>query len=132
MTEELIQAWLDRAADDLAVGKLVLKNGYTAHSCFLAHQAFEKSLKAFLIKQRAAHPRTHKLVDLVTECTALDKTFAGLLTGAIVLDQYYIPTRYPDATPGTLAEGSPSTKQAKEALHTAQDAFDTVSNLLTT
>jgi HEPN domain-containing protein len=132
MTEELIQAWLNRAADDLAVGKLALKKDYTAHSCFLAHQAFEKSLKAFLIKRRTTHPRTHKLVDLVTECSALDKTFATLLTGAIVLDQYYIPTRYPDATPGTLAEGSPSTKQAKEALRIAQDAFDTVSSLLKT
>ncbi len=132
MTDELIQAWLDRAADDLAVGKLTLKKGYTAHSCFLSHQAFEKSLKAFLIKRRATHPRTHKLVDLVTECATLDEALANLLTGAIVLDQYYIPTRYPDATPGTLAEGLPSAKQAKEALNIAQDAFDTVSSLLAT
>lgn len=132
MTDELIRAWLDRATDDLAVGKLALRKGYTAHSCFLAHQAFEKVLKAFLIKRRASHPRTHKLVDLVTECAALDETLASLLNGAIVLDQYYIPTRYPDATPGSLAEGLPSAKQAKEALKIAQDAFDSVSGLLAT
>jgi HEPN domain-containing protein len=80
MTEELIQAWLDRAVDDLAVDKLVLKKGYTAHSCFLAHRAFEKSIKAFLIKRRAAHPRTHKLVDLVTEYNAFDTVSNSLIT----------------------------------------------------
>ncbi len=132
MTDELIQAWLDRAADDLAVGKLVLEKGYTAYSCFLAHQAFEKTLKAFLIKRRVTHPRTHKLVDLVSECSTFDQALSALLDGAIVLDQYYIPTRYPDATPGTLAEGLPSTKQANEALKIAQDAFDSVSRLLAT
>lgn len=130
MTDELIRAWLNRAADDLAVGKLALKKGYTAHSCFLAHQAFEKSLKAYLLKRRAAHPRTHKLVDLVTECSTFDNGLSSLLDGAIVLDQYYIPTRYPDATPGTLAEGLPSAKQAKEALKIAQDAFVIVSRSL--
>lgn len=130
MNDELIQAWLDRAADDLAVGRLALKEGYAAHSCFLAHQAFEKSLKAFLMKRRAGHPRTHKLVDLVTECATFDEALTALLDGAIVLDQYYIPTRYPDATPGTLAEGLPSEKQAKQALRIAQDAFDTLAGLL--
>ena len=110
MNDELIRAWLDRAADDLAVGQLALKEGYAAHSCFLAHQAFEKSLKAFLMKRRAGHTRTHKLVDLVTECATFDEALTALLDGAIVLDQYYIPTRYPDATPGTLAFSNTGTK----------------------
>ncbi len=130
MTDELIQPWLDRSADDLAVGKLVLKKGFTAHSCFLAHQAFEKVLKAYLIKCQAKYPRTHKLVDLVSEGAAFDSSLLALIPGAIVLDQYYIPTRYPDATPGTLGEGLPSAKQAKEALKIAQDASDLVKFLL--
>ena len=100
MTVELTQPWLDRAADDLAVGNLVLEKGFTAHSCFLAHQAFEKALKAFLIKSRGTYPRTHKLVDLVREGAAHDEAILDLLESAIILDQYYIPTRYPDATPG--------------------------------
>jgi predicted nucleotidyltransferase len=40
--------------------------------------------------------------------------------------------RRTDATPGTLADGLPSVKQAKEALKSAQDAYDTVSRLLAT
>lgn len=131
MTDELMRSWLDRAADDLAVGNLVLDKGFTAHSCFLAHQAFEKALKAFLIKSRGTYPRTHKLVDLVRECGIYDQAFANLLDDAIVLDQYYIPTRYPDATPGTLPFGLPSMNQAIEGLNAAQSAFDLVKDLLT-
>ncbi|MCA9865657.1 MAG: HEPN domain-containing protein [Anaerolineae bacterium] len=130
MTDELIRPWLERAADDLAVGHLVLNEGFTAHTCFLAHQAFEKVLKAYLIKSRHAYPRSHKLVDLVRECSTYDQALGDLLDNAIVLDQYYIPTRYPDATPGTLPHNLPSLEQAKEALSAAQSAFDLVNALL--
>lgn len=130
MSDKLIQPWLDRAADDLAVGNLVLTRGFTAHSCFLAHQAFEKSLKAYLVKSQGDYPRTHKLVDLVQKCASYNHDLAGLLNSAIILDQYYIPTRYPDATPGTLSHGLPSVEQATEALNAAQSAFDLVNTLL--
>lgn len=131
MSDELSRPWLERAADDLAVGKLVIKRGFTAHACFLAHQAFEKSLKAYLIKSRTGYPRTHRLVDLVQECIPFDRTFANLVDGALILDQYYIPTRYPDATPGTLPQGLPSTKQAREALTAAEKAYKLVNRLVT-
>lgn len=130
MTDELIRPWLDRAADDLAAGNLMLSQDFTAHACFLAHQAFEKALKAFLLKNRGAYPRTHKLVDLVRECSVYDPAILNHLDGAIVLEQYYIPTRYPDATPGTLPNSLPTAEQATEALNAAQSTFDLVTRLL--
>ena len=33
-----------------------------------------------------------------------------------MLDEYYIPTRYPDGVPGTLPQGQPSEQHASEAL----------------
>jgi HEPN domain-containing protein len=43
-----------------------------------------------------------------------------------LLDQIYIPTRYPDAIPGTLPEGVPNKAQAVDALEMAQEIFDLV------
>jgi len=34
----------------------------------------------------------------------------------LLLDRYYIPTRYPDAVPGSLATGMPNQADAEEAL----------------
>jgi HEPN domain-containing protein len=123
MTVDQSRLWLDRAADDLAVAELALRGGFFAHVCFLSHQAFEKSLKAFLLRHRGQYPRTHRLVDLVSQCTDLIPDFSVLVTGATVLDQYYIPTRYPDAVPGSLPMGLPSEAQAREAMSAAQRAF---------
>jgi len=39
---------------------------------------------------------------------------------AFRLDRFYIPTRYPDALPGMLAEGLPGQQDAQEALDLAR------------
>lgn len=38
MSADLIKQWLDRAAEDLTVARLVLREGYSSHACFLAQQ----------------------------------------------------------------------------------------------
>jgi HEPN domain-containing protein len=40
------QRWLDTAAEDLDVARLLLDGGKPAHSCFAAQQAGEKAAKA--------------------------------------------------------------------------------------
>lgn len=130
MTDERSQAWLERAAADLTASDILVREVFTAHGCFLAHQAFEKSLKAYLINSRNSYPRSHKLVDLVRECATHNSVFSDLLDNAIVLDQYYIPTRYPDATPGTLPDRLPDMQHAKEAIRSAQGAYQLVTTLL--
>jgi HEPN domain-containing protein len=62
-------------------------------------------------------PRTHKPNDLVG-------LIGDILTSELrdqisLLDRLYIPTRYPDALPGTLPLGLPSTHEAQESLSTA-------------
>lgn len=39
----------------------------------------------------------------------------------MLLDRFYIPSRYPDALPGTLPDGLPSRDDAKEARQTAMN-----------
>jgi HEPN domain-containing protein len=43
-----------------------------------------------------------------------------------LLDRFYIPTRYPDALPGTLPEGMPAQKDAEEALNLARETLEVI------
>jgi len=120
MSANLSRQWLERAQEDCVVARLVLREGHTAHTCFLAQQCAEKSLKAFLLARSTAYPRTHKLVDLASECARLDRGFAPFLAECAVVDQYYLPTRYPDAIPGCLPSGLPSSAEAVDAVTIAE------------
>ena len=130
MSESLPSQWLKKAAEDLVVARLVLAEEHTAHACFLSQQCIEKSLKAFLINRTNDYPRVHKLVDLLDKCEEQDPDFSQFLNECITVDQYYIPTRYPDGVPGSLAGGNPSEEQAKEAISAAEKVLNFVARLL--
>jgi len=59
-------------------------------------------------------------------CQALDSTLGQLDDLCLTLDQYYIPTRYPDALPGGGPEGMPTLKDATEALKLLRKALDQI------
>ncbi|MBI1884579.1 MAG: HEPN domain-containing protein [Chlamydiae bacterium] len=60
-----------------------------------------------------------KFVDRLVEVARLAHSYE-----AVDLDQYYRPTRYPDAVVGTLPTGLPGEKHAKEALKIAKQVYD--------
>lgn len=126
----LSRQWLDRASEDLTVARLVLREQHPAHACFLAQQCIEKSLKAYLLAKVNAYPRTHKLVDLLVQCQSIEPTFSQFLPDCSVIDQYYIPTRYPDAVPGGTPGGLPGETEANQAIATADGIFQFVSQQL--
>ncbi len=113
--------WLKKAAEDLIVARLVWDEGHYSHTCFLSQQSIEKNLKGYLLVVNGRYPRTHRLVDLLSQCAKHDSDLSEFLSGCIVMDQYYIPTRYPDAIPGGKADGMPSKKEAKEAIAIADE-----------
>lgn len=49
MNASLSALWLSRAAEDLAVARLALREGHFSHACFPSQQCIEKSLKAYLL-----------------------------------------------------------------------------------
>lgn len=116
MSANLPKQWLDRATEDAIVAQLLLTEEHFAHTCFLAQQAIEKALKAFLLYATNTYPRTHRLVDLLGQCAAADPEFAQFLADCTIIDQYYIPTRYPDGIPGSLATDLPGKIEAQEAV----------------
>jgi HEPN domain-containing protein len=55
---------------------------------------------------------------------------AAIASEVQLLDRFYIPTRYPDALPGTLPEGLPGADDAEEALAVVRQVIGTVTAFL--
>ena len=109
------ERWWQLAADDLRVAELVLREGIYHQACFHAQQCVEKALKGVLVHSNdVAPPRTYSIPDLLTRVPL--QWFTDLREPlAEIMDQFYFPTRYPDALPGSFPEGLPGKEDAEEA-----------------
>jgi len=93
--------WLTHAQDEYQDAEDLRERGRFYLALFHFQQAAEKALKAFLY----AHTDdrrvffTHSVLELVQAAVALDPSLVDL-EKASRLDQYYIPTRYPNGLPG--------------------------------
>jgi len=106
------------------MAELALAEGLWGQTCFHAEQCAEKALKAVLARSGQAPPRTPKLADLLH---LLDgKTFAAIAGDLLSLDRFYLPTRYPDALPGSLDEALPGEGEAQEALDLARQVMEII------
>ena len=63
----------------------------------MAEQTSHKALKGFLIAQGRRSVPIHSVALLAEACAQIDKAFSSHISSGRILDQYYIPTRYPDA-----------------------------------
>jgi HEPN domain-containing protein len=100
------RAWFEQAEADLRAAELSASGGAYEWACFQAQQAGEKALKGFLYARGFTSIVTHSLRRLVRECQVLEPPFAELAEAARLLDQHYIPTRYPNG----LDEETPPTR----------------------
>lgn len=117
------QDWLDQAKEDFRWGESSFESGFYSQSCFIAQQVAEKALKALAYFRGAALVRGHSVL-LV--CRELE--INGVLEEAAQrLDQYYIPTRYPDAQPAGAPFRFFTRAQAAEALALAAQFIDKAS-----
>lgn len=123
----LTERWLGFARQDLIGAQVMLREELFNLSCFHAQQCVEKALKGLLAHRNQASPRIHALTELLTFFS--DPELSDLRSKLTRLDDYYIPTRYPDALPGALPDGLPARAEAEEVLVLAQTVFDFVTNL---
>lgn len=112
------------ASDDLGFSKVGFREEYFAKACFHAHQAIEKTLKAYLIYKGKRVPRIHHLIELSKLCNA--PWMKDFETELKIVDTFYIPTRYPDGIPGSLPLRLPGKKEAGEAIDLADRVFSLV------
>ena len=101
------ERWLQTAKEDWNAAQVLLNSGMYAQACFYAQHSGEKVVKS-LWHLVDADPWGHSVQRLVAEfprCAEIADLDVWLGYGAL-LDQFYIPTRYPnglpDLTPGQV------------------------------
>lgn len=125
---ELAERWLVFAWEDLRVAERIMEDEIFNQVCFHSQQCVEKTLKGALISRDISPPRSHSITDLLSLFPS--DWLADWRDDLTALDDYYIPTRYPDALPGSLPEGMPGHTEAKEALELAKAVYGQVSLLV--
>jgi HEPN domain-containing protein len=125
--------WFRQARADLEVVRTLQAAGHSAAACFHSQQAAEKALKAVLYSQGARVVLGHAGSDLAKQCQAHDPAFAGVSGDAALLDQFYIPTRYPNGLPSPAVPSETYTEaQAKMAREAAEKVLGLVEAFLRT
>ena len=113
------------------MARVVLREGFYAQACFAAQQVAEKALKALAFKRGDRYAIGHSLHELVTR---LESTYPQLSSHnrlARVLDQYYVPTRYPDALAGGIPFETYDEEQAQEAVEGAAAVVQSADSIIT-
>ena len=122
--------WIEFAKEDLVVARLCIEEKVYNQTCFHSHQGVEKLLKGYLQVKGKVVPKTHSIGVLLGLCAQIDNGFKELTDRFIKLDDYYIPTRYPDVLPGALSEGMPGAQDAQEAFSILEEAVEFVKKKL--
>ena len=108
--------WLRQAENDLAYATVGLREGFAAQVCFQCQQVCEKAIKALRYARGERTVIGHALVELSAPLEAM----AGFHDELAVLDQYYVPTRYPNGLPGGIPSDVYTTAQATAAVGVAR------------
>ena len=114
--------WLKQAESDLAYAELGLREGFFAQVCFQCQQVCEKAIKALRYGRGERAVLGHALVELASPLEVM-ATFRESLA---ILDQYYVPTRYPNGLPGGIPSDVYTRTQATEAVETARQVVAVV------
>jgi len=111
----LYQEWFKKAEEDELSIRALLDEGGGAPStiCFLAQQMAEKYLKGLLVFYVQTFRKIHDLLDLETLLQSADPDIVDIHAELILLNRYYIETRYPGDYPEF------SQKDAREAYQAA-------------
>ena len=129
------ERWLRQAESDLAFAALGAREGFPAQACFTSQQAAEKAVKAALYLSGARFVPGHSVVELLDRAAAaVADTDAAplrrLQDSARQLDQYYIPTRYPNGLPGGIPAEVFTDPQAEDAVGRARSFVEAARALL--
>jgi len=113
------ERWFATAEEDLLAAQSNLREEAHPWACYIAQQAAEKALKAYLLARGEELPRIHMIKKLLERCGKYDEEFLNDVDTLKQLDSHYVPTRYPnglsDGTPGEFFNG----KDAANAIELA-------------
>ncbi|KXG75838.1 hypothetical protein AN618_17480 [Fervidicola ferrireducens] len=117
--------WLKQAIKDLDHAKLSMESNDHEWACFAAHQAGEKAVKALhlYLGQEAWGHVISRLLRELPESIGISQ---DLIEKAKVLDNFYIPARYPDSHPDGAPFEHYGPLQSKEAVKYACEIVEFV------
>ncbi len=118
--------WLEQSEDDLGWAKHLAPAGAHNLACFLSQQVAEKALKALLYDAGEELVLGHSVEDLCTRAAIAVPDIAERCAHWGALDAFYVPTRYPDALPGSIPARVYDRRAADEAVATAEDVVNAV------
>jgi len=125
------QRWLEQAEDDLRWAKHLRDAGAHNIACFLSQQVAEKALKALLYHQGEELVMGHSVKELCERAAASTPDIEDKCAHWGLLDGFYVPTRYPDALPGSIPARVYDRRSADDAVATATEVVETVREKLT-
>jgi HEPN domain-containing protein len=124
---ETAKRWLAQAEHSLGMMRSLLEGGFWAGACFQAEQTAQLALKAFLYWRGRRFINIHSIRALALECGKEDAQFLVFESYGIVLDRYYLATRYPDVLPDPAIPFESFTQQeARQALGYATEIVELV------
>ena len=89
-----------------------------------------KVTQRFFAQTRKSTPKNPRLLELLERATTHDPSLATWRDTLLVLNQFYIPVRYPDVLPGAVADGLPDAQESQQALQSAEAVFQALEPLL--
>jgi len=120
--------WFTHAKDEFVDADELRKRERFYLALFHFQQAADKALKAYLFMNVKSVEvfYTHSIADLLNIAIEINNKFDNIMSSK-KLDQYYIPTRYPNGLPG----GIPSRyyddpKEAEEAMIMAKNVMNLI------
>lgn len=130
-----VESWLNKAKDDILWAKTSLREGFYSQVCFISQQIAEKAFKSLSFSlQKDFTPqeikilRTHNLNNLIRAIEEKGVRVPREISSVSEeLNEFYLPTRYPDI-PDPV--GSYTEEIAKDALEKAEKVIDFVETQL--
>jgi HEPN domain-containing protein len=112
--------WLNQAKKDFQQANDSRRLGHHEWACFAAQQAAEKAVKALHLKL-GQEAWGHVVAKLLEELPDAVTASADLIEKAKVLDNFYIPARYPNSHPDGAPFEHYGSVQSEEAIRYASE-----------
>jgi len=122
--------WLKQALRDIDDARYLMAGDRFSLACFVAQQAAEKALKAFLYGAGREMVWGHSVAELCHDAVAHDSAFEALNARGAALDRFYIPTRYPNGLPGGIPADAFLKQDAEFAISVADEIISAVQEKL--
>jgi len=122
--------WYETAKEDFQAAQTLEKANMFAHACFMAQQCAEKAVKAlwFYVDEDPWGHSIQRLIMQFPKQELFQDSELWLENGAL-LDKYYIPTRYPNGLPDLTPGQSYSSKDANQAINTANFFLESIQKI---